>query len=234
MPYSYRINRIASLNIDQLRVLWRDTTGRPAPDVLSKELIARALAYRLQEQRPGGLDPHLRRLLISLEKPGAEPIRHLKIGSVILREFDGKIHEVAVAPGGLYWSGQTYASLSAIARKITGTSWNGPRFFGLRGKDEAAQAEFEVKSTGLGKDERRSSRGAGVRPMRAGACRWSVMTTAASPALHWSATNFASLPRKSEKVSASAECLAGAGGFEPPYGGIKIRCIQLQNISIPN
>jgi len=126
MPYSYRINRIAALNIDQLRVLWRETTGRPAPDFLSKELIARALAYRLQEQRLGGLDPHLRRLLISLAKPGAEPIRHLKIGSVILREFDGKIHEVTVAPGGFYWSGQTYASLSAIARKITGTSRKGP------------------------------------------------------------------------------------------------------------
>ena len=156
------INRIAALNIE-LRVLWRETTGRPAPAALSKELIARALAYRLQEQRLGGLDRHLRRLLMSPPKPGTEPIRHLKIGSVIVREFDGKIHEVMVAPGGFYWSGQTYASLSAIARKITGTSWNGPRFFGLRGKDEPAQAELELKSTGVGKDERRSSRGA-VRP----------------------------------------------------------------------
>jgi hypothetical protein len=157
------INRIAALNIVELRTLWRETMGRPAPDALSKDLIARALAYRLQEQRLGGLDPHLRRLLMSLPKPGTEPIRHLKIGSVIVREFDGKIHEVMVAPGGFHWSGQTYASLSAIARKITGTSWNGPRFFGLRGKEEPAQAELEVKSTGVGKDERRSSRGA-VRP----------------------------------------------------------------------
>jgi hypothetical protein len=157
------INRIAALNIVELRVLWRETTGRPAPEALSKELIARALAYRLQEQRLGGLGPHLRRLLMSLPKPGTEMIRHLKIGSVIVREFDGKIHEVMVAPGGFYWSGQTYASLSAIARKITGTSWNGPRFFGLRGKDEPAQAELEVKSTGVGKDERRSSPGT-VRP----------------------------------------------------------------------
>ena len=157
------IDRIAALNIDELRILWRETTGRPAPHALSKELIARALAHRLQEQRLGGLDPHLRRLLMSLPKPGTEPIRHLKIGSVIVREFDGKIHEVMVAPGGFYWSGQTYASLSAIARKITGTSWNGPRFFGLRGTSEPAQAELEVKPTGVGKDERRSSRGA-VRP----------------------------------------------------------------------
>jgi hypothetical protein len=157
------IYRIAALNIVELRVLWRETTGRPAPDALSKELIARALAYRLQEQRLGGLDLHLRRLLMSLPKPGTEPIRHLKIGSVIVREFDGMIHEVIVAPDGFHWSGQTYASLSAIARKITGTSWNGPRFFGLRGKDEPALAELEVKSTGVRKDERRSSRGA-VRP----------------------------------------------------------------------
>jgi hypothetical protein len=157
------ISCIAALNIVELRTLWRETMGRPAPDAVSKDLIARALAYRLQEQRRGGLDPHLHRLLLSLAKPGAEPVRHLKIGSVIVREFEGKIHEVMVAPGGFYWSGQTYTSLSAIARKITGTSWNGPRFFGLRGKSEPAQAELVVKSTGLGKDERGSSRGA-VRP----------------------------------------------------------------------
>ena len=156
------------MNIVELRVLWRETTGRPAPDALSKELIARALAHLLQEQRLGGLDPHLRRLLMSLQKPGTEPIRHLKIGSVIVREFEGKIHEVMVAPGGFYWSGQTFSSLSAIARKITGTSWNGPRFFGLRGKDEPLEPGPEIKETGLSKDERRPSWGA-VRPRVKGA-----------------------------------------------------------------
>jgi Protein of unknown function (DUF2924) len=162
------IDRIAALTIDRLRALWRETMGRPAPDALSKDLLARALAHRLQEQRLGGLDPQLRRLLATLAKPGAEPIRHLKIGSVIVREHEGEIHEVMVAPGGFCWAGQTYSSLSAIARKITGTSWNGPRFFGLRGKDEPAQAEQEVKSTGLGTVERRASRGA-VRPRLKGA-----------------------------------------------------------------
>ena len=87
----------------------------------------------------------LRRLLDHRSrKPGAEPVRHLKIGSVIVREHQGEIHEVMVAPGGFCWSGQIYSSLSAIARKITGVSWNGPRFFGLRGKDEPAQAEQEA------------------------------------------------------------------------------------------
>jgi hypothetical protein len=159
---SAEIDSIAALNIDELRALWRETMGRPAPNALSKDLIARALAYRLQEQSLGGLDPHLRRLLMSQLKPGAEPVRRLKIGSVIVREYEGKVHEVMVAPGGFCWSGQTYSSLSAIARKITGTSWNGPRFFGLRGKDKPP-AEQEVKSTGLRGDERRPSGGA-VRP----------------------------------------------------------------------
>ena len=64
------IDRIAALNIDRLRTLWRETMGRPAPDALSKALIARALACRLQEQSLGGLDPHLRRLLATLARPG--------------------------------------------------------------------------------------------------------------------------------------------------------------------
>ena len=143
-----------------MRALWRETMGRPAPDAFSKDLIARALAYRLQEQSLGGVDQHLRRLLTSLAKPGAEPIRHLKIGSVIVREFEGEIHEVTVAPGGFYWSGQTYCSLSAIARRITGTSWNGPRFFGLREKDESAQTDSDAKPIAATKNNSRPSRGA--------------------------------------------------------------------------
>jgi Protein of unknown function (DUF2924) len=162
------LDRIAALTIDRLRALWRETMRRPALDALSKDLLARALAYRLQEQSLNGLDPPLRRLLTSLAKPGAEPIRHLKIGSVIVREHEGEIHEVMVAPGGFYWSGQTYSSLSAIARKITGVSWNGPRFFGLREKDDPAQADQGVKSIALGTVERRPSRGA-VRPRVKGA-----------------------------------------------------------------
>ena len=157
------LDRIAALTTDRLRALWRETMGRPAPDALSKDLLARALAYRLQEQSLSGLDPHLRRLLATLARPGAVPIRHLKIGSVIVREHQGEIHEVMVAPGGFCWAGQTYSSLSAIARKITGVSWNGPRFFGLREKDGPAQAEKEAMLKIAMKDKRRPSRGA-VRP----------------------------------------------------------------------
>ena len=59
------------------------------------------------------------------------------VGSIIVREYQGKVHEVMVVPDGLIWQGKAYASLSTIARKITGTSWNGPRFFGLRGGEPA-------------------------------------------------------------------------------------------------
>jgi len=67
-------------------------------------------------------------------------MRHLKAGSVIVRKYQGKAHEVMVVPDGLIWQGKVYASLSTIARKITGTSWNGPRFFGLRSEPAPSSA----------------------------------------------------------------------------------------------
>ena len=65
----------------------------------------------------------------------------MKVGSVIVREYQGELHEVLVVPDGFCWRGEVYASLSTIARKITGTSWNGPRFFGLRGGEETPAAD---------------------------------------------------------------------------------------------
>jgi hypothetical protein len=119
------------MNIDQLRALWRERRGKEAPIALSKDLIARALAYWAQEERLGGLSPRLLRLLASVSRTGSHR-RHLKVGSVIVREYQGRLHEVTVVPGGFSWQGQVYSSLSTVAQKITGTNWNGPRFFGLR------------------------------------------------------------------------------------------------------
>src|SRR5271167_3909500 len=152
--------RLATLNVEELRALWRDRTGRRAPDALSKDLLGRALAHRLQEERLGGLDRRVRKLLGSSTSKVGPPVRHLKVGSVIVREHQGELHEVMVVPGGFCWRGQVYASLSTIARKITGVSWNGPRFFGLRGKDQPAQAGQEATPKIALKDERRPSRGA--------------------------------------------------------------------------
>ena len=144
------LGRIAAMTIDELRELWRERRGQNPPEALSKDLIARALAHWRQEELLGGPDRHVRKLLATLGKAGAKPLRHLKIGSVIVREHQGKMHEVLVAPGGFCWQGQTYSSLSTIAKVITGTSWNGPRFFGLRGPEEAiGSGETAVPTNGV-------------------------------------------------------------------------------------
>ena len=137
--------RLATLNVEELRALWRDRMGRRPPETLSKDLLARALAHGLQEERLGGLDRRISKLLGSSSSKAGPPVRHVKVGSVIVREHQGELHEVMVIPGGFCWRGQVYASLSTIARKITGVSWNGPRFFGLRGKDQPAQADLGAK-----------------------------------------------------------------------------------------
>lgn len=131
------IARIGAMHVGALRFEWRLAFGSEPPPAFSKDLLARAICCRLQEQVHGGLSPTTARLLRSLSKPGVEPPRQVKAGSVIVREHKGVLHEVMVTPGGFCWRGETYASLSTIARKITGVSWNGPRFFGLRSKQRA-------------------------------------------------------------------------------------------------
>lgn len=126
--------RLSAANIEDLRTLWRERWGSDAPIAFTKDLIARALAYAMQDQVYGGLDARLRRTLDG-PMPGPEQGRHVKVGSVIVREHEGVVHEVLVVPGGFCWQGQVFASLSTIAKRMTGTSWNGPRFFGLRGRE---------------------------------------------------------------------------------------------------
>ena len=123
---------LRTLGVEDLRALWRERREQEPPEALSKDLIARALAHWLQEEHLGRLASPLRKLLASISEKGAEPERRVKAGSVIVREYQGKLHEVMVVPDGFLWQGQVYASLSAVALKITGTSWSGRRFFGLR------------------------------------------------------------------------------------------------------
>lgn len=130
------IVRIDVMTVEALRSEWRRVFGSDPPPAFSKDLLACALCHRLQERVLGGLNPTTARLLRSLSKPGVEPPRQVKAGSVIVREHKGVLHEVMVTPGGFCWRGETYASLSTIARKITGVSWNGPRFFGLRSRKQ--------------------------------------------------------------------------------------------------
>ena len=144
------IDRVRSLGLDQLRTLWRTIWRSSPPPALTKDLIARFICWHIQEQALGGLDPGTAKLLAGLargNKQGGDGPRRLKPGTVLVREYQGERHTVTVVPGGFVWRETTYTSLSVIARAITGTAWNGPRFFGLRnsvkglGASEGQQAE---------------------------------------------------------------------------------------------
>jgi DUF2924 family protein len=125
------IAHVRSLALDALRRRWRAVFGRTPPGGLSKDLLGRMIAWRMQEQALGGLDQESLRFLEGLARRGGPPRRHLKPGTVLVRDYQGERHTVTVAADGFDWQGTTYASLSAIARAITGTAWSGPRFFAL-------------------------------------------------------------------------------------------------------
>jgi hypothetical protein len=135
--------RIRLLSLDELRTCWREMTKQSAPKILSRDLLVRMIAYRIQEKAFGDLSRETRKLLDRLAK-GGEPVRRLKVGTVIVREHQGTVHQVMVVPDGFIWHEKTYPSLSAIARAITGTTWNGPRFFGLRGESGIVEPETTV------------------------------------------------------------------------------------------
>jgi Protein of unknown function (DUF2924) len=129
------IDRVRSFGLDGLRALWCTTFRSSPPPAFTKDLIARFLCRHIQEQALGGPDPAVAKVLGAIargNKPKADRPRRLKTGTVLLREYQGERHTVTVVANGFVWREATYASLSTIARAITGTNGNGPRFFGLR------------------------------------------------------------------------------------------------------
>jgi hypothetical protein len=122
------LQRIESADLDGLREEWRRRYGVP-PRLRSKTLLRHLLAWRIQAETFGGLDEETRRLLRD-ERPRREPL--VARGSVITREWRGVTHQIEAADDGFLYDGRRWKSLSEIARVITGTRWNGPRFFGLR------------------------------------------------------------------------------------------------------
>jgi hypothetical protein len=91
-----------------LRSAWRNVFASDPPPAFSKDLLARAIAFHAQQVALGGLPLATARLLRSLIKPGVEPPRQVKVGSVIIREHKGLVHEVLAVPGGFSWQGKTY------------------------------------------------------------------------------------------------------------------------------
>jgi len=108
--------------------------------------LLRTLAWRIQEKAFGGHDKATLRLLEACgqKRAGDQRCQRLKAGTVLIRDFGGTRHTVTIMPKGFLWQEKTYSSLSAIAKIITGTNWNGPRFFGLREEQAKAVGQRET------------------------------------------------------------------------------------------
>jgi hypothetical protein len=132
------IARLAKLPKDQLRTAWVAEFRKEPPKGLSRDLLLRTLTWRLQENIFGGYDRATLKVLEAYARgQGNAPMfRRLKSGTVLIREYRGVRHTVTIARDGFIWQEKTYHNLSVIARAITGSNWNGPRFFGLREKPE--------------------------------------------------------------------------------------------------
>ena len=120
----------------ELEEQWRALWGGDPPRHGSREFLIRAVAYGIQAQAFGGLDAKTLHLLRKANGPNGgrpKPRRsRLGKGSKLYREWHGETHEVLVLDKGFAWRGETYSSLSSIARAITGAHWNGWAFFGLK------------------------------------------------------------------------------------------------------
>ena len=142
---------IGDLSREELAARWAKAYGCPPPKGIKRGLLERAAAWHLQAQRLGGLSPNVRkraairrasvgRLPLELQRRGREaarlerdtvPLTQLRPGTRLMREWNGRMHVVDVTEDGFVFDGKPYRSLSAIARRITGAHWSGPRFFGL-------------------------------------------------------------------------------------------------------
>ena len=129
--------RLAGRPVEDLKTEWARRFGAPAPG-LSPDLLRLGLGYKLQEQKLGGVSRSTRTLLRQVavrsgEADDKKPIpRKLTPGTRLVRDWHGVGHTVIVLEDGFEFGGRHWKSLTAIARAITGTHWNGPRFFGLR------------------------------------------------------------------------------------------------------
>jgi len=146
------IAHLRGLDLRGLRARWQSIFGRQAPSHLTRHLLFSVIAYRLQADRFDDLDHATREVLDRTVGKEAGPAmsalasfdqkrNELTPGTVLVREWDRQSQRVMVLADGFAWNGQTYDSLSKVAFAITGTKWNGPRFFGLRDKEDRSATE---------------------------------------------------------------------------------------------
>lgn len=133
------LEELAELTPEALKRLWHGIVGTPPPPYFRRDIMVRTLAYRIQAQQHGDLSARLQREMRTLalgEQRTGRSKRSAAIayapGARLLRTWRGVLHEVTVRAEGYEWRGDIYSSLSRVAFEITGTKWNGLRFFGVR------------------------------------------------------------------------------------------------------
>ena len=145
------IGSLESLPTHELKIAWRHLYRSEPARCMPRDLMIRALAYRMQQRADGGLSPATRRKLHSLvaeiEAKGTQvfdPGVVLEPGARLVREWAGQMHTVVVLDNGFDYDGERYPSLSKIAARITGAHWSGPRFFGIKRTSSRPAAHAEA------------------------------------------------------------------------------------------
>ena len=153
MSLEHEIAHLRGLDLKGLRSRWQSVFQRQAPAHLTRHLLFSIIAYQIQADRSGDLDHETKQVLdrtVAKEEVPAMSARlasfdqkrtELSPGTVLVREWDRQSQRVMVMADGFGWNGQTYDSLSKVAFAITGTKWNGPRFFGLRDREDRSTIE---------------------------------------------------------------------------------------------
>jgi hypothetical protein len=141
------IEALDTLDTSALRSSWQKLYRSPAPKTFRRALLIRALAYQIQAKAFGGLAPKTQKLLLKYAANAEQGTfttagtrRRLRPGTRLIRAYDGKTHTVEVLADAFAWNGQKFRSLSAIAKAISGTNWNGHVFFGLLRPAKASSA----------------------------------------------------------------------------------------------
>lgn len=137
--FADKILCLKKADLDALRRAWQSGSRRPFPDHLPRNLVVGLIAWQLQASQMGGLSIEEEKYLAGIAgKPIGTPIEPFgkregshQVGTVFVRQHGGVAHRVVKTEGGFDWHGQQYSSLSAAASAITGTKWNGLRFFGV-------------------------------------------------------------------------------------------------------
>jgi hypothetical protein len=146
------IAHLRGLNLKGLRSRWQSVFQRAAPDHMPRHLLFAIIAYRIQADRFGDLDHETKQVLDRTDAKSTSATTSARLvtfdqkrieptpGTVLVREWERHSQRVMVMADGFAWNGQTFDSLSKVAFAITGTKWNGPRFFGLRDKADRPAA----------------------------------------------------------------------------------------------